>query len=689
MIAPFMTAAPHGLNPAQARAVHHLHGPCLVLAGAGSGKTRVIVHKIAKLLDTGVEPARVAAITFTNKAAAEMRERARALVGARAAKDLVVSTFHALGVRMLRADGTRIGLKENFSILDADDVLGVLREAGGTTDAKLARGWQWQISLWKNQGLDPAQALAVAKDEHEQSAARVMQRYAERLLAFQAVDFDDLIGLPLALLARDEEARTKWQQAFAHVLVDEVQDTNAVQYELLKALVGRNGIFTAVGDDDQSIYGWRGATLDNLKRLPQDYPRLEVIALEQNYRSTGAILRAANHVIAANPKLFAKKLWSELGEGEPVALVECDGEEHEAERAVSRIRALRSSGAAAHWADFAVLYRANHQSRAFEQKLRAAQIPYKVSGGQSFFDRAEIRDLCAWLRLLVNADDDPAFLRAVTTPKRGIGHQTLASLGEFAARWKTSLFEALFSPSLSTALRDKALHALHEFGREVRDLEYRARHTEGEEAARAFLMEWLKAIGYEQHLLDTEDSERLAAARWSNVIDFVDWIARRCGGQLTQEGGTFETERQSVLQVAQTISVIISLAERQKDADVVTLSTLHAAKGLEWPHVVLAGVNEGLLPFAGGEEALTPERLHEERRLMYVGITRARRTLAVSTLRRRKRGRDTVAGVASRFIAEMRLDEREGVQESPRERLRRLREQLTEQTVAADTDPSP
>ncbi|MFM7533466.1 MAG: 3'-5' exonuclease, partial [Rubrivivax sp.] len=461
------------------------------------------------------------------------------------------------------------------------------------------------------------------------------------------------------------------------------QDTNAVQYELLKALVGREGVFTAVGDADQSIYGWRGATLENLKRLPQDYPRLEVIPLEQNYRSTGAILRAANRVIAANPKLYAKKLWSDRGEGEPVVVVECDGEEHEAERAVSRLRALRASGAAPHWADCAVLYRANHQARAFEQKLRAAQIPYKVSGGQSFFDRAEIRDLCAWLRLLVNADDDPAFLRAVTTPKRGIGHQTLATLGEFAARWKTSLFEALFSPSLSTVLRDKALHALHEFGREVRDLEYRARQTEGEEAARVFLMEWLKAIGYEQHLLDTEDSEKLAAARWSNVIDFVDWIARRCGGQLTQEGGTFETGRQSVLQVAQTISVIISLAEREKDADVVTLSTLHAAKGLEWPHVVLAGVNEGLLPFVGGEEALTPERLHEERRLMYVGITRARRTLAVSTLRRRKRGRDIVAGVASRFIAEMRLDEGDGSvpRESPRERLRRLREQLTAQVV--------
>ncbi|MEN9418789.1 MAG: hypothetical protein RI988_2409 [Pseudomonadota bacterium] len=682
-----MSPPPAGLNPAQSRAVHHLHGPCLVLAGAGSGKTRVIVHKIAKLLDTGLEPERVAAITFTNKAAAEMRERARALVGPRAAKGLVVCTFHALGVRMLRADGTRIGLKENFSILDADDVLGVLRDAGGTTDARLARGWQSQISLWKNQGLDAQQALAAARDEHEQTAARVMQRYAERLLAYQAVDFDDLIGLPLALLQRDEAARAKWRDAFGHVLVDEVQDTNAVQYELLKALVGPDGLFTAVGDDDQSIYGWRGATIENLRRLPQDYPRLQVIALEQNYRSTGAILRAANHVIAANPKLFEKKLWSELGEGEPIALVECDGEEHEAERAVARLRALRTSGAAPNWADFAVLYRANHQAKVFEQKLRAAQIPYKVSGGQSFFDRAEIRDLCAWLRLLVNADDDPAFLRAVTTPKRGIGHQTLATLGEFAGRWKTSLFEALFSPSLSTVLRDKALHALHEFGREVNALEHRARHTEGEEAARAFLLEWLKAIGYEQHLFDNEDSEKLAAARWSNVLDFVDWIARRCGGQLTQEGGTFETERHSVLQVAQTISVILSLAERGQEQDVVTLSTLHAAKGLEWPHVVLAGVNEGMLPSTGGEEEITPERLQEERRLMYVGITRARKTLAVSTLRRRKRGRDWVAGVPSRFIAEMRLGEGEGgVRESPRERLRRLREQLAAEPATAPSE---
>jgi ATP-dependent DNA helicase Rep len=663
------------LNPAQLQAVHHLHGPCLVLAGAGSGKTRVIVHKIGKLLQTGLEPRQIAAITFTNKAAAEMRDRAKALVGARAARELVVSTFHSLGVRILRADGTRIGLKENFSILDSDDVLGVLRDAGGTTDAKLARGWQWAISLWKNQGLNAAQAAAVAHDELEQTAARVMQRYEERLNAYQAVDFDDLIGLPLKLLTRDDEARAKWQAAFGHVLVDEYQDTNAVQYELLKVLVGSHTPFTTVGDDDQSIYGWRGATIDNLKRLPQDYPRLKVIPLEQNYRSTGAILRAANHVIAKNPKLFEKKLWSEFGEGEPVQVSECDGEEHEAERAVARIQAQRARGGAVKFSDFAILYRANHQARVFEQKLRAAQIPYKVSGGQSFFDRTEIKDLCAWLRLLVNNDDDPAFLRAVTTPKRGIGTTTLAALSEYSGQWKTSLFEALFSPGLAAVLKPKALQGLHDFGREVNDLEHRARQTTGADDARALLLGWLKAIGYEQHLHDNEESEKLATARWSNVLDFVDWIARRCGGELTQEGGTFETERQSVLQVAQTISVIISLAERGDEQDVVTLSTLHAAKGLEWPHVVLAGVNEGLLPFKSQDDEMTPERLEEERRLMYVGITRARTTLAVSTLRRRKRGRETVAGVPSRFIAEMRLSE--GVtKEDPRERLRLLRERL-------------
>jgi ATP-dependent DNA helicase Rep len=348
-----------------------------------------------------------------------------------------------------------------------------------------------------------------------------------------------------------------------------------------------------------------------------------------------------------------------------------------------------SQGAAVEFKDFAVLYRANHQARVFEKALRKANVPYKVSGGQSFFDRAEIKDLCAWLRLIVNNDDDPAFLRAVTTPKRGIGHQTLATLGEFAGRWKTSLFEALFAESLGSVLSGRALGSLHEFGRSLNDFEHRARNTMGAEDAKVLLMGWLKELDYEKHLHDGEDSEKLAAARWSNVLDFVDWIAKRCGGQLENDGGaTFESEKKSVIEVAQTISVIISLAERGDDQNVVTLSTLHAAKGLEWPHVVLAGINEGLLPFVGGgsdAEDMTAERLEEERRLMYVGITRARSTLGVSLLKRRKRGREFIQGVPSRFIAEMKLDE-VTAKEDPREKLKALRAAAASRSSKASAD---
>ncbi|MCM3562923.1 ATP-dependent helicase [Hydrogenophaga intermedia] len=665
-----------GLNLAQLEAVNHLGGPCLVLAGAGSGKTRVITHKIARLIQAGLAADRIAAITFTNKAAAEMRERAGQLVG-RDAKKVLICTFHALGVRLLREDGEALGLKKQFSILDTDDITSLLKDCGTTTDAATARQWQWAISAWKSAGLNAAAALAQARDESERTTALIMQRYEERLVAYQAVDFDDLIALPLKLLSEHEAVRAKWQQKMGHVLVDEYQDTNATQYELLKLLVGERARFTAVGDDDQSIYGWRGATLDNLKRLPQDFPQLKVIKLEQNYRSTSAILRAANNVIGPNPKLFPKTLWSELGEGEPVRVVDADSEEHEAERAVLRIQGLRANSQHKEWRDFAVLYRANHQAKAFEQALRRAQIPYKVSGGQSFFDKAEIRDLCAWLRLITNNNDDPAFLRAATTPKRGIGHTTLQQLGAFATQYKLSLFAALFSHSLPSAVSGRAIATLHEFGRQVNDLEYRARHTVGHEAARAFLTEWLKDIGYEQHLFDSEDNDKVAAARWGNVQEFCDWIAGRCGGRIDDATGPLiESERKSLLEVVQTIALISTLSEREQDQNVVTLSTLHASKGLEWPHVVLAGVNEGLLPFkiddeeAGGEAQQV--RIQEERRLMYVGITRAQRTLAVSWLKRRKKGRESVPGAPSRFIVEMALDQAT-VKEDPREKLKALR----------------
>ncbi len=683
-----------GLNPAQQEAVLHLGGPCLVLAGAGSGKTRVITHKIARLIEAGLAPERIAAITFTNKAAAEMRERARQLVG-KGAQKVLICTFHALGVRMLRQDGAVLGLKEKFSILDADDIVGILKDCGSTTDANQAKQWQWTISAWKNAGLNADEALAQARTDDERSTAVLMARYQERLSAYQAVDFDDLIGLPLKLLQHHAEVRERWQQQMGHVLVDEYQDTNATQYELLKLLVGERARFTAVGDDDQSIYGWRGATLDNLKKLPVDFPALQVIKLEQNYRSTGAILRAANNVIGPNPKLFPKKLWSDLGEGEPVRVVAADSEEHEADRMVARIQGLRAGVgplASPHkeFRDFCLLYRANHQARVFEVALRRAQIPYKVSGGTSFFDRTEIKDLCAWLRLLVNNDDDPAFMRAVTTPKRGVGHQTLQALGEFASRYKLSLFESLFSHSLGAALSTRAVASLQQFGRTLNELEHRARHTTGADNARSFLSDWLKDVGYEQHLCDGEENAKAAAARWNNVVEFCDWMAQRCGGQVEDAGGVrTESERKSLLEVAQTIALLSTISEREQDQNVVTLSTLHASKGLEWPHVMLVGVNEGLLPFKLDDTTDMPaeqvaQRLEEERRLMYVGITRARQSLVVSWLKRRKKGREFINGKPSRFIGEMALDQNTA-REDPREKLRALRAEFA---LRAKASPS-
>ena len=699
---PAVSCMSSDLNLPQLEAVHHVQGPCLVLAGAGSGKTRVITHKIGHLIQLGLEPERIAAITFTNKAAAEMRERAKKLVG-RDAQKVVICTFHALGVRMLRQNGEAMGLKKNFSILDTDDVTSILKDAGGTTDAATARQWQWAISLWKNQGLNAAMAEALASNDNERITARIMARFEELLSAYQSVDFDDLIGLPLKLLQQHAEVREQWQQQMGHVLVDEYQDTNATQYEVLKLLVGERARFTAVGDDDQSIYGWRGATLDNLQRLPQDFPALKVVKLEQNYRSTSAILQAANNVIGPNPKLFPKTLFSELGEGEPVRVMDADNEEHEAERLVNRIQSLRGGNDTGEgmsqfraWKDFAVLYRANHQSRMLEKAFRKAAIPYKVSGGQSFFDRAEIRDLCAWLRLLVNNDDDPAFLRCVTTPKRGIGHTTLQKLGEFANQYRISLFEAVFSHSLGAALPQKAVGSLLAFGNEINDLQFRARHTQGAEAALALLTEWLKDINYEKHLYDSEESEKLAAARWANVMDFIDWMAKRCGGEVDDAAGvSLMSESKTLLEVAQTIALLSTLSEREKDQDVVTLSTLHAAKGLEWPHVMMAGVNEGLLPFKPEEDgvslqqdALNLTRIQEERRLMYVGITRAQRSLVVSWSRKRKKGREMVSALPSRFIAEMALSTAT-TKEDPRAKLRALRAEFAQRVEAEKLGSDP
>ncbi len=626
------------LNPAQLEAVRHLGTPLLVLAGAGSGKTRVITQKIVHLIERCEHrPDSIAAITFTNKAAREMRERVDAAMR-KGARGLWVSTFHALGLRLLREEHVAAGLRPRFSILDATDSQALIAELLGTTDRQRVRQAAAVLGRWKNAALTPDEAADAAQDAAEVAMVELYRRYRQTLLAWQAVDFDDLIALPLRLLERDPQIAACWQGRLRHVLVDEYQDTNPAQYRLLRVLTGLRHAFTAVGDDDQAIYGWRGASADNLGQLARDYAQLRVIKLEQNYRSSGRILAAANALITHNPKLFEKSLWSEYGPGDPVEVLAHRDDATEAEAVTLRLQAhkLRSGG---RWLDYAILYRGNHQARMFEEALRSQKIPYRVSGGQSFFDRAEIRDLGAYLRLLCNEDDDPAFIRAVTTPKRGVGAVTLEKLGGLAARGRCSLFAALDRPDCHDIIPERQLELLIEF----RDFIARMQGRAAREPAGEVIRDLVRAIDYELYLQDT-DPGRPGETRWANVSDFMDWVARK------GEGGD-AAEAQTLLEVAQTVALITLLEGREGETpDVVQLSTLHAAKGLEFDHVFLVGVEEGILPH---RDAADEGRLEEERRLMYVGITRARRTLWVSHCERRKRAGEWTSCEASRFIAEM------------------------------------
>jgi ATP-dependent DNA helicase Rep len=626
------------LNPAQRDAVRRIDVPLLVLAGAGSGKTRVITAKIAHLVEQGVDAAKILAITFTNKAAREMKERAQALLRkdgrGDAADRVTIQTFHALGLRIVRSEAKALGLKPSFSILDPADLETIVAELIGTADRGRARQAQWKISHWKNALVAPRDALAQVQGDDDVAAARAYANYADALAAYQAVDFDDLIGLPVALLERDADARTRWQQRYLHVLIDEYQDTNPAQYRLLRALVGDRTPFTAVGDDDQAIYGWRGATLDNLAALPRDYPALHVVKLEQNYRSTVRILRSANALIANNPKLFDKRLWSELGHGEPLRVAPARDDEAEAELVVRRLLGHKFDKRTG-FSDYAILYRGNHQSRAFETVLRAHAVPYELSGGQSLFDKVEIKDVCAYLRLVANDDDDPAFLRAVTTPKRGVGQTTLARLGDIAAARHGSLFAAVFDPRAADAIPVKQRQTLESFCALINGLRFRA----PKEPAGRLLDELLHAIGYEHYLVSTLD-KRDALSRSQSVRDFVAWVARR-GGE----------DGRNLLELTQMVALITMLEGREGEgADAVRLSTLHAAKGLEFPHVFLVGLEEGILPH---RESIDAGSIDEERRLMYVGLTRAQLSLHLSYCRTRKRAGERVDCTPSRFLGEL------------------------------------
>ena len=623
-----------GLNTPQREAIRYLDGPCLVLAGAGSGKTRVITHKIAHLVEQcDFSPTNIAAITFTNKAAKEMQARVGGLLGGGRGKGLTVCTFHALGVRIVRQEAKFCGLKPQFSILDAADATQIVSDIAADADRAYARSLQWQISGWKNAMVPPEEAVKRADSELSAAAAKVYGEYERTLRAYQAVDFDDLISLPVRLLSDNEAVRTRWQQRLRYLLIDEYQDTNRAQYTLLRLLSGDRGAFTAVGDDDQAIYAWRGADVENLRLLQTDYPRLKVIKLEQNYRSSGRILGAANTLIANNDKLFDKQLWCEHGPGEPVRVSPARDPEAEAQFVAMRIQAHRFEHRT-RFSDYAILYRGNHQARLFEQQLRNHKIPYLLSGGQSFFDKAEIRDLIAYLRLMANPDDDLAFIRAITTPRRGVGPGTLEALGRYAGERHASLFAAADEAGAAQHLSARQHAPVHEFGDFIRRFADRA----ASEPAAKVLEDLLAAINYESWLLGSCDT-REAESKWSNVRDFVEWLGRKG-----------KADGKTLLELTQTISLISMLDKSDADFDGVQLATLHASKGLEFKHVFLVGVEEGLLPH---QSALDEDNLGEERRLMYVGITRAQRSLTVTYCERRKAGPDVRVCEPSRFIEEM------------------------------------
>jgi ATP-dependent DNA helicase Rep len=665
--------------------VLYLDGPCLVLAGAGSGKTRVITQKITHLIeDRGYDPRTIAALTFTNKAALEMQERvAKLLKQPRQAKQLTVSTFHSLGVKILRQEANHLGLKDRFSIMDSDDCYSLVQDLAITTDKQIIRGIQNSISLWKNALLEPDAALRAAKDEDEAQAARIYGSYVSTLAAYQAVDFDDLIRLPVELFRENGAVRDKWQRRLRYLLVDEYQDTNTCQYELVKLMVtgiGKKPMFTAVGDDDQAIYAWRGATIENLSNLQVDFPDLKLIKLEQNYRSTTRILQAANAVISNNPKLFEKSLWSEHGLGEPIKVHSMPNDEQEAEQVAIMISADHFERKNK-WTDYAILYRGNHQARIIEQALRNQRIPYTISGGQSFFDKAEIKDIIAYLRLLANQDDDPAFIRAVTTPRRGIGQSTLEVLGAFSGQWQCSLFEAVFKGGIEAKLPDRQLLPLREFCNFINNLEARASRPgaagSGDNAAQV-LDDMMEAIHYESYLYDSFE-ERAAQGKYQNVMEFVNWLKDRGRGGKDREG-----EEKNVLELTQMVALMTMLEGKDEDPDAIRMSTLHASKGLEYPHVFLVGCEEGILPHKGDPDApveTLAQRIEEERRLMYVGITRAKRTLQITWCKKRKRAGEQVHCDVSRFIKEMQLDVGDAVPKeseviTPRERLARMKELL-------------
>ncbi|EGR1265106.1 ATP-dependent DNA helicase Rep [Vibrio cholerae] len=633
------------LNPRQDEAVKYVSGPCLVLAGAGSGKTRVITNKIAYLVQQcGYKARNIAAVTFTNKAAREMKERVAQTLGKGESRGLMVSTFHTLGLNIIRREFKALGLKAGFSLFDDQDQLALLKELTEKQldgDKDLLRLLLSTISNWKNDMLTPPQAKAMAKGEQQQLFAHCFELYQKQMQSYNALDFDDLILLPVLLLRSNEEVRQRWQNRIRYLLVDEYQDTNTSQYELVKLLVGERGRLTVVGDDDQSIYSWRGAKPQNLVLLGEDFPSLKLIKLEQNYRSTSRILRAANILIANNPHVYQKALFSELAEGEKLKVILANNEDHEAERVTAEIIAHKFLNRT-EYRDYAILYRGNHQSRLIEKSLTQNRVPYKLSGGTSFFARAEIKDIMAYLRVLVNPDDDNAFLRIVNTPKREIGPATLEKLGSYANMRGKSLFTASFELGLEQHLSGRGLENLRRFTEWLVAIADNAERGNTVEAVRALVRD----IRYEDWLYETSASPKAAEMRMKNVSDLYSWIVADL------EGDNSDQQEKTLKEVVQRLTLrdMMERGEENDDSDAVQLMTLHASKGLEFPYVYLIGAEEGILPH---QTSIDEENVEEERRLMYVGITRAQRELTFMVCKERRQFGELIKPIQSRFLDEL------------------------------------
>lgn len=624
------------LNPQQLEAVHYLDGPLLVLAGAGSGKTGVITHKICYLIREHYIPAeRIYAITFTNKTAREMQSRLSEMLSTRERKGLHVSTFHTLGLNILRREIDNSPLRRGFSILDQRDGISLLKDLSQQSDEAYIRELQARISLWKNNRLSPENALAYAEDEQSAYAAVLYQHYQERLHSYNLADFDDLLLLPQNIFAAHADSRCRWQENIAHLLIDEYQDTNDCQYQLLRFLVGDEHAFTAVGDDDQSIYAWRGAKPENMLNLSEDYPTLKIIKLEQNYRSEQSILNAGNALISHNQHLSEKKLWSNIKDGEGVHVLETANEDSEVGRIVSDILVHQLRGQTA-YRDYAILYRSNFQSRAFEQKLREHSIPYQISGGSSFFEQIEIRDLLCYLRLIVNPADDNAFLRICNIPRREIGSVTLEKLCTLASAQSLSLSQACLQYSLFQQLGAAQYRALNQFGEWLQDMRHAAENT----PPAVLLRQIVADIDYEAWLNQHYPEPRRLEKRLEQINELYAWLER------------LQKNHENLGDLLQHIALmdILQRQEQERDSDAVRLMTLHAAKGLEFPYVYIVGVEEGLLPHVNSS---SEAQIAEERRLLYVGITRAQRRLTLSYARKRRRGGEMQAVERSRFFQEL------------------------------------